>query len=200
MVLDVLHAATFFFKHKHSSNLRRENVKSCPTCLKNVIGFWPMAWASPMLALMTSVKGFLTPWKRQRDKELLESGKWSLSWAGVENRVFSTPGKKWEPGDFVLHLASCLLMTGPQQTGFVCTCNNKWVWRRRMSQDPSGLSTVRKVPVPLICPGFSFFLSSSRKTTNILTNMLYKSRVAPKQWLCVSTLLACTVLAVWRKA
>lgn len=34
------------------------------TCLKNVIGFCPMAWASPILALMTSLKGFLAPWKR----------------------------------------------------------------------------------------------------------------------------------------
>lgn len=37
---------------------------SFPTCLRNVMGFWPMAWASPMLALMTSSKGFLTPFGR----------------------------------------------------------------------------------------------------------------------------------------
>lgn len=31
------------------------------TCLRKVIGCWPMAWASPMLARMTSVNGFLIP-------------------------------------------------------------------------------------------------------------------------------------------
>lgn len=31
------------------------------TCLRNVIGCCPIAWASPMLALMTSVKGFFPP-------------------------------------------------------------------------------------------------------------------------------------------
>ena len=36
------------------------------TCLRNVIGRCPMAWASPMLALITSVKGFFTPWKNKR--------------------------------------------------------------------------------------------------------------------------------------
>ncbi len=32
------------------------------TCLKKVIGFWPIAWQSPMLALMTSVNGFFIPY------------------------------------------------------------------------------------------------------------------------------------------
>lgn len=31
------------------------------TCRRKVIGCWPMAWASPMLARMTSVNGFLIP-------------------------------------------------------------------------------------------------------------------------------------------
>lgn len=31
------------------------------TCRRKVIGCWPMAWASPMLARMTSVNGFLMP-------------------------------------------------------------------------------------------------------------------------------------------
>ncbi len=50
-------------EHKHSnpSAMCSKTVQSGPTCRRNVIGFWPMAWASPMLALMTSVKGFLTP-------------------------------------------------------------------------------------------------------------------------------------------
>lgn len=29
-----------------------------------MIGRWPMAWASPIFALMTSVKGFFSPWER----------------------------------------------------------------------------------------------------------------------------------------
>lgn len=31
------------------------------TCRRKVMGCWPMAWASPMLARMTSVNGFLIP-------------------------------------------------------------------------------------------------------------------------------------------
>ena len=42
------------------------------TCRRNVIGFWPMAWASPMFALMTSLNGFLTPWKRGANIETEE--------------------------------------------------------------------------------------------------------------------------------
>lgn len=38
------------------------------TCLKNVIGFCPMAWASPMFALITSVKGLLAPWGKKKKK------------------------------------------------------------------------------------------------------------------------------------
>lgn len=35
------------------------------TCRKKVMGCWPMACASPMLALMTSAKGFFIPWRTQ---------------------------------------------------------------------------------------------------------------------------------------
>lgn len=40
----------------HSSSL---------TCRKKVMGLCPMACASPILARMTSVKGFFTPWERR---------------------------------------------------------------------------------------------------------------------------------------
>lgn len=39
------------------------------TWRRKVMGFCPMAWASPMLARMTSVKGFFTPWAGGGDGE-----------------------------------------------------------------------------------------------------------------------------------
>lgn len=33
-----------------------------------MIGFCPMAWASPMFALITSVKGLLAPWEKKKKK------------------------------------------------------------------------------------------------------------------------------------
>lgn len=41
------------------------------TCLKKVMGCCPMAWASPMLALMTSSKGFFTPYHKRKENSLL---------------------------------------------------------------------------------------------------------------------------------
>lgn len=41
------------------------------TCLRNVIGRCPIAWASPMLALMTSVKGFFPPCSSQTERSEL---------------------------------------------------------------------------------------------------------------------------------
>lgn len=41
-----------------------------PTCLKKVMGFWPMAWQSPIFALITSVKGFFTPCMRGETWEI----------------------------------------------------------------------------------------------------------------------------------
>lgn len=38
------------------------------TCRRKVIGCWPMAWASPMLARMTSVNGFLIPCADRRQQ------------------------------------------------------------------------------------------------------------------------------------
>ena len=67
VLLEIVNAARLL--NIRAQTTQGQTVESRPTCLKNVIGFWPMAWASPMLALMTSVKGFLTPWK-EKDREL----------------------------------------------------------------------------------------------------------------------------------
>jgi hypothetical protein len=43
----------------------------------NVIGVCPIAWQSPMLALITSVKGFLAPWNKlwhHNNTQMSESG------------------------------------------------------------------------------------------------------------------------------
>lgn len=56
------------------------DIRSVSECLKavqhaltwrrNVMGCWPMACASPMLALITSAKGCFTPYTQQRDLRL----------------------------------------------------------------------------------------------------------------------------------
>lgn len=55
------------------------------TCLRNVIGFWPMAWASPMFALMTSVKGFLAPWKDKEQMSFILIRKYKRQWGTRQN-------------------------------------------------------------------------------------------------------------------
>lgn len=40
------------------------------TWRKKVMGLCPMACASPILARMTSVKGFFTPWERRAGSEI----------------------------------------------------------------------------------------------------------------------------------
>ncbi len=61
------------------------------TCLRNVIGFWPMAWQSPMLARITWVNGFFTPWKTKIDHQTTEDA-WdftAIDFSGVRaTRVF----------------------------------------------------------------------------------------------------------------
>jgi len=47
----------YFSEYSMTSTISRK-----PTCLKKVMGFWPIAWQSPMLALMTSVNGLFTPY------------------------------------------------------------------------------------------------------------------------------------------
>ncbi len=42
------------------------------TCLKKVMGFWPIAWQSPMLVLMTSVNGFFIPYIDRAVNEKIE--------------------------------------------------------------------------------------------------------------------------------
>lgn len=57
--MELLHVCCLLNKH---TQIKCDRGKY--TCLKNVIGFCPMAWASPILALMTSVNGLLPPYKR----------------------------------------------------------------------------------------------------------------------------------------
>jgi len=51
--------------YKYSNQAIKTNISHMHnpelTCLINVIGFCPIAWQSPILALITSVKGFLAP-------------------------------------------------------------------------------------------------------------------------------------------
>lgn len=49
---------------KRGSSISSGNVTRARTCLINVIGTWPMAWQSPMLALITSLNGLDTFWKK----------------------------------------------------------------------------------------------------------------------------------------
>ena len=48
------------FAHGVAGNHKLQLV-AVGTCLRNVIGFWPTAWQSPMLALITLENGFLAP-------------------------------------------------------------------------------------------------------------------------------------------
>lgn len=46
------------------------------------MGFCPMAWASPMFALMTSVKGLGTPWG---DRDRVRDGDRDGDWDGFKD-------------------------------------------------------------------------------------------------------------------
>lgn len=58
------------------------------TCRKKVIGCWPIAWASPMLALMTSANGFFIPCiaKRQSKNKMVCVKKESMT-PGYEGKI-----------------------------------------------------------------------------------------------------------------